>query len=245
MEELWINLLLVAASFVASFINVMAGAGSIVVITAMLFIDIPSIVAISTFRVALVCQSLLGASILHRKHKKIEFDWRIFVPIFIGSLLGTQVSANIPKEIFDYALAGVIVFVALFVILRQKNGLTHKEFPVWLQIVIFVAIGFYGGFVQVGAGLLLLAGLGMVKNLDLISANANKLVIIMLYNIVGVAILAYHGKICWHYAPALVIGGLLGSYASCSIAIKKGEGFAKILLVVAMVMSIVKLVLEF
>ena len=245
MEELWINLLLASAAFVASFINVMAGAGSIVVITTMLFLDIPSIVAISTFRVALVTQSLLGARILHKKHKKIEFDWRIFVPIFLGSLLGTQISANIPKEIFDYALAGVIVFVGLFVILRHKNMLTHKEFPLWLQVIIFVAIGFYGGFVQVGTGFLLLAGLSMAKNLDLISANANKMVIIMLYNLVAVVVLAYHGKICWEYAPALVIGGLLGSYASCTLAIKKGEGFAKILLVVAIAMSIVKLVLEF
>ena len=85
-EEILINLALMAAGFLGAFINVMAGAGSIVVITTMLFLEIPSLVALSTFRVALVFQSFLGAHQLNKKHKKIDLDWRIFVPIEVASV---------------------------------------------------------------------------------------------------------------------------------------------------------------
>ncbi len=244
LEEILINLALMAAGFLGAFINVMAGAGSIVVLTTMLFLDIPSLVALSTFRVALVFQSFLGANMLHRKHKKIDLDWRIFVPILIGSAIGAHYSAFLPHNVFDYLLTGVIVFVALFVVLHHHNLIHYVQIPLWLEFLLFLVIGFYGGFVQVGTGFLLLAGLHMVKKQDLISANATKLLITMVYSVVAVAILAYHGKIYWHYAPALVIGGCMGSYVSCHLALRKGESFAKVLLLVAVAMSMVKLVVQ-
>ncbi len=244
LEEILINLALMAAGFLGAFINVMAGAGSIVVITTMLFLDISSLVALSTFRVALVFQSFLGANVLHRKHKAIDLDWRIFVPILVGSAIGAHYSAFLPHSVFDYILSGVIVFVALFVILHHHNLIHYLKIPFWLEFAIFFIIGLYGGFVQVGAGFLLLAGLHLVKRQDLLSANATKLLITMVYSFVAVAILAYHGKVYWHYAPALVVGGCLGSYVSCHLAIKKGEKFAKILLLFAVAMSVVKLVVQ-
>ena len=244
LEEILVNLVLVVAGFLGAFINVMAGAGSIVVITTMLFLDIPSLEALSTFRVALVFQSFLGARLLHKKHKKIDLDWRIFVPILAGCAVGAHYSAFLSQIVFDYILTGVIVFVALFIILHHHNLIHYMKIPLWLEFSIFLLIGFYGGLVQVGTGFLLLAGLHLVKRQDLISANATKLLITMIYSVVAVGILAYHGKIFWHYAPALIVGGCLGSYVSCHLAIKKGEGFAKVLLLIAVVMSVVKLVVQ-
>ncbi len=243
-EEILINLALMAAGFLGAFINVMAGAGSIVVITTMLFLEIPSLVALSTFRVALVFQSFLGAHQLNKKHKKIDLDWRIFVPILAGCAIGAHYSAFLSHQVFDFILLGVVIFVALFVVLHHHNLLHYMKIPLCLEILIFFLVGFYGGFVQVGAGFLLLAGLHLVKRQDLLMANATKLLIVTSYNLVAVAILAYHGKVLWHYTPALVVGGCLGSYVSCHLAIKKGEKFAKYLLLIAVVMSAVKLVVQ-
>ncbi len=244
MEEILVDLVLVLAGFLGAFINVMAGAGSIVVVSAMLFLDIPSIVALSTFRVALVFQSLLGARLLSKNHQKVEFDWRIFVPILLGSVVGARYSSELSHTAFDYILSGVIVFVALFVVLHHKKAIFQLKIPFWLEILLFLLVGFYGGFVQVGTGFLILAGLNLVKKQDLLTANATKLLILMSFNLVAVVILAYNGKVIWRYAPALVVGGCLGSYVSCRLAIKNGEKFAKILLILAVIMSVVKLVAQ-
>lgn len=57
--------------------------------------------------------------------------------------------------------------------IRAKAEKAGNKHPL-LRFFIFFAIGFYGGFIQIGVGFFLLAGLVLGCGFDLLKANARK-----------------------------------------------------------------------
>jgi len=244
MENYYIWAILVLAGFTSAFINIMAGAGSIVSISAMLLLGVPSIVALSTFRMALFFQCLMGIYILQSNQSKVKFEGKIFLPVLIGSFWGSYYSLHLSKEVFNTIFAFTLVLVLLFVFLHKKMVSKNIKIPFIVQICIFFFIGFYGGFIQVGIGFLLLIALSLIKKQDIILANATKLLIILFYVGFSTIFFAFNGKIIWEYALFLSFGAVIGAYVSCQLALAKGEKFAKLVLVLAVLLSIGKLVFD-
>ncbi|MEX2365912.1 MAG: TSUP family transporter, partial [Pseudohongiellaceae bacterium] len=59
--SLWLILLLLAAGFLAGFINTIAGGGSMLTLPALMMLGMPADIAIGTNRVGIFLQSLAGA----------------------------------------------------------------------------------------------------------------------------------------------------------------------------------------
>lgn len=85
----------------------------------------------------------------------------------------------------------------LFIILiRQKRWLTEHNLtivkPTILTAPLFIALGFYGGFIQMGMGVFCLALFALVSKYDIITANALKAFTVFFYSIFVIAI--FHSK---------------------------------------------------
>jgi uncharacterized membrane protein YfcA len=109
----------------------------------------------------------------------------------------------------------------------------------------FTAIGFYAGFLQAGVGILILLYLSLAHASDLVAANAVKvglvavlaLVSIVTFTIAGETIDLVRGGVL---AAATVVGGYLGARAT----LKKGERLVRAAVVLTVVASAVKLVVD-
>ena len=109
----------------------------------------------------------------------------------------------------------------------------------------FTAIGFYAGFLQAGVGILVLLYLSLAYASSLVAANAIKVGLIAILALVSIVTFVIAGETIdllrgGVLAVATVVGGYLGARA----ALAKGERFVRLAVVLAVLASVVKLVVD-
>ena len=143
-------------------------------------------------------------------------------------------------------MLGVIMVVMLIVILvnpkRWLEG-TLEQFdgrPSVMQLGAFFLIGIYGGFIQAGVGIFLLAGLVLSAGYNLVRANAVKLVINMLFTVVALAVFVLNDQVDWTIGILLAVGNAAGAWIAARMAIERGAEFVRYVLIAVVVVSAVR-----
>jgi len=240
---MWFYLFLFLVGIFAGFLNTLAGGGSILALPILILAGLPSPIANATNRVAILFQNMTGSYRFH-KHRVLQIGPVIHIVLaaIFGAIIGSFLAVKLNSAVFDKILG--IVFLALLILMlkphKQKNRFTGK-LPKWLEIIIFVIIGFYGGFIQVGIGFVFLATLNLIEEYSLVQANAVKVFIIMSYTIFAVIIFSIHHEIVWKYGLSLAAGNILGSIIGVKVAVTKGDKFIKIILAIAIIIASLKL----
>jgi uncharacterized membrane protein YfcA len=230
-------LLLLAGGLVAGFVNTVAGGGSVVTLPILMEVaGLPATVANGTNRIAILLQNVAGVS---GYAKGGVLEPRRVLPVLpallVGALAGawgaTQVSPEAMKKVF----AGVIVLVALSVVVKPSRWLGGSEKSMaepWRSLAFF-GIGVYGGFVQAGVGFLLLAGLVLGSGFDLVRGNAAKVFLVLLYTPLTLLLFWQAGQVAWLIGLVLAAGNVSGALLASWLAVKKGAGWIRWVLVVA------------
>ena len=104
-----------------------------------------------------------------------------------------------------------------------------------------LAIGFYGGFMQVCVGFVFMASLYYLMRLDLIRVNMHKVFIIFVYTIPAFLVFLLTGNVEWRFGLILAAGMAFGAWWSAKISVKKGEKLIRIVLIVIIVYMALKL----
>ncbi len=236
-------IVLFLVGIIAGFLNTLAGGGSALVIPILIIAGIPSPMANATNRVAILLQNITGSYRFH-KHKILEVGSIIHITIaaIIGAIAGSLLAVKITSAYYDKILAVVFIIILILMLKphKKRSSLT-KKLPKWLEFIIFLIVGFYGGLIQVGVGFIFLATLNLVEEFDLIKANAIKVFIIMCYTVFAVIIFAYSGKVIWKYGLVLAAGNVIGAFIGVKAAITRGERFVKIVLTIAIIIASLKL----
>lgn len=229
---------MVLAGFTAAFINVMAGGGSavtLIILEPMLGAN----VANATIRVAIVFANILGTSNFARKQL---VPWRmstsLLIPTMVGAAGGAWAATQVSNELMRTAFGVVLVGVALSVLFKPSAWLKEQVDPrlgQWGRAAAFVGIGFYGGFIQVGVGFLLISGLVLGCGLDLVRGSAAKMFLIACYTALSVLIFVWADQINWGVGLVMAIGNCSGAYLGTRLAIQKGARLIRWLLALASV----------
>ncbi len=104
-----------------------------------------------------------------------------------------------------------------------------------------VGVGFYGGFIQVGVGFIIMPLLNRVLGFDLIHTNMHKVFIIGCYTVVALAVFATQVEMLWLVGLALAVGFSGGGWLAARVQIKQGEDIVRKVLNVVLLAFIVKL----
>ena len=123
----------------------------------------------------------------------------------------------------------------------RNSGETQKKKFGIIQIIIFFAIGIYGGFIQAGVGFFLLAGLVLGSGYDLSKANAIKNLVVFIYTPFALTVYIINGQVDYLYGFILTIGSVIGAYTASMMAIKKGVQLIRYILIFALTASALKL----
>ncbi len=240
MSALEVTALIVSGVFVG-FINTLAGGGTIISLSLFMFMGLPADVANGTNRIAVILQNLTSTTSFH-KQKLLDSKkaLALAIPTIIGSIIGAQLSVEIDEDTFRKALGVVMLMMIYFIIVKPDkwiNGqLSLQARKVsWVQLVIFFFIGVYGGFVQVGVGYFLLAGIVLGAGYDLVRANAIKGFIVMLYTIFALVVFILNDKVYWQFGLVHSIGNITGAFIASRYAMTWGAGFVRwfIILIIA------------
>jgi uncharacterized membrane protein YfcA len=234
---------IIGAGFVAGFINILAGSGSLVTLPLLIFIGLPATVANGTNRVGVLLQNIVGVSSF--KHSKV-LDIRgvliLSIPSIIGSVIGAQIATSINEALMRRTI-GVIMVIMLFVILLQPKRWLEGELdnlgkhPSWLQIMLFFAIGIYGGFIQAGVGIFYLSALVLGIGYNLVRGNAVKTGIILFQTMAALLVFIFHGQVNWVIGLILSLGYMFGAWIAAKFAISWGAVWVQRVLIAIVVIS--------
>ena len=245
--ELWMYGLIVVAGALAGFINTLAGSGSLITLPLLIFFGLPANIANGTNRLGVLLQSIVAVSGF--KQKKV-FEWKegiwLTIPAIIGSLLGAAMAVNLDEQLMNRIIGGLLVFM-FFIILfkpdrwdKEQAGQVKSKPGLW-QIIIFLGIGFYGGFIQAGVGYFLLAGLVLGAGFDLLKGNAIKVLITLALTVAAIVVFIVNGQVDYGVGLSLGAGSMIGAWIATRLAVRKGAKFIRWVLLVTIFGFAVKL----
>ncbi|GAB4321058.1 MAG: sulfite exporter TauE/SafE family protein [Bacteroidales bacterium] len=230
----WVEiLLLVGSGILVGFINTLAGGGSIISLSVLMMLGLPANIANGTNRVAIFIQNIAATGSFKKQqvldHRK---GFWLALPAIAGSILGAWIATDLNEEIIGKAIA-IVMLVMVFVILyKPQQWLKGKEElqqkPVsFLQGVLFFIIGIYGGFLHMGVGYALLAGIVLGAGYDLVKANAIKVFIILLWSPMILLVFILGHQVNYLYGLVLSAGNVIGALIASKLAVEKGAGFVR------------------
>lgn len=230
-------LLLALGGLVAGVINTLAGGGSLITVPMLVFMGLPATTANGTNRIGVLFQNAVAIWRFRREGLDgLRGAGPVLVPVLAGSALGAAVASRMPAELFKQVF-GIAMIALLYPMLRGgAGGGSASENPRsrWANALIFFGIGIYGGAIQAGVGLFVIAALAR-SGLDLVRANAIKVVLIGALTVVAVPVFLLHGQVDWPHASALVVGFALGGEVGARAAVLGGERLIRPVLVLAVI----------
>jgi hypothetical protein len=153
---------------------------------------------------------------------------------------------NLDETMMRRTIGALMVAMLVVILVRPRRWLegrpelADKPFG-WVQWLIFFAIGVYGGFIQAGVGIFLLAGLVLSAGYDLVRANAVKVLIVLLFTVSALAVFVMNQQVVWGIGFILAIGQMLGAWVAARMAVKRGAAFVRWLLIAVVAVSAAQL----
>jgi uncharacterized membrane protein YfcA len=236
-------IVLIVSGLLVGFINTLAGGGSIISLSILIMLGLPATVANGTNRIAVGLQNVVAVSSF--KQQKV-LSWKkglyLSIPAILGSLLGAQIAVDINEQDFQIAVGIIMLIMLIFILFKPQKYIYGKaelaDKPInWKVYVVFFLIGVYGGFIQMGVGYFLLAGILLGAGFDLVKANAIKVLIVLLYTPFTLVIFFYNHQINWKYGLVLALGNMTGAWIASRMAVKKGVNFVKWVIVVVVLIT--------
>lgn len=238
-NELLIAIIMFFAGIAASFINMMAGGGSMITVGLMIMLNIDPSVANGTNRIGVLVGTGTGAlAFKSEKFTDIKKSLLLGICAIPGAIVGSIYSVSISDELFKKILALVMIFILITLFIKKKKNITPKHS--FLIYPAMILVGFYGGFIQIGVGFILMAFLRHLLSLDLVRTNMHKVFVVLIYTIPVLIVFGISGNINWLIAIVMSLGNAIGGWISVKLAIRKGERFVKIILTIAIILMAVK-----
>jgi hypothetical protein len=213
-------------SALAGAINTLAGNGSVITLSILTdLLGLPGNLANGTNRVGVVMQSA-ASSYGFSKNNLFNFQKSklIILITVIGAIFGVYAAVNISNELFADVFKYLMVLMLVIILVKPERWLSQSDdlhqVSKWISIPIFLALGFYGGFIQMGMGLFYLAVLVLIAKYDMMEANAVKTFVTFLYTILVLIIFQLKGLISWEIGILLAVGQSIGGYYTARYATK-------------------------
>lgn len=245
MPEYFYILILFAIGIFAGFLNVTAGGGSTLTLPALIFLGLDSALANGTNRVAIFVQNIFAVySFKKEKYQQFDISLKLSLLTLPGSIIGAILAVQLSDALFQRILGIIMIGIIISMILPQKkitdSQHENKKIPLSTYFAM-IGIGFYGGFIQVGVGFILMAALQRLMKLNLVYINMHKVFIVLIYTIPALLIFVFTNNVNWGLGLALAAGNALGGWWAAKFSVKKGEKLIRYVLIVAVLIMSLKL----
>lgn len=236
-------LLVIFAGVLCGFVNTLAGSGSLISLPILMFIGLPPNMANGTNRVGVVVQNLVTTSSFHRKRiLDIPLGVQVAIPTIAGSILGAFIVLELSDRIVEIVVGAVLFLMLIPMWFNPKQWLEGKDLSgkkvrMWLRWLIFFVVGAYGGFIQAGVGIFLLAALVLNAGCNLVKANAQKGMINLVLTFFALLVFAVNGQIDWGVGIALAFGNAIGGYLGAHWAVSWGPAFVRYVVMVVVLIA--------
>ncbi len=219
--------LLVGGGLAAGVVNTVAGGGSLLTVPLLHLVGLPGQLANGSNRVGVLVQCASAALHFHREGVPgLRGALPVLAPVGVGAAFGALAITALPDQAFErlFGLLMLLLAVPALAGLRWPGTTRRTAGAPWpraLQLFVFGAIGVYGGAVQAGVGIPLIAALS-ASGMDLVRANSVKVVVNLVLVVVALPIFALRGLVEWETAAVLAVGYGAGGLVGAQLAVAGG-----------------------
>ena len=228
--DLSITIILVVSGIIVGAINTLAGGGSVVTVTMLTALGLPITIANGTNRIAVFLQNFTATvNFLRKGVFNLKHGLLLSIPVIIGNIVGSLVATKIDDRIFRICFGVILAIILIYLIfdsrIKIKEGHNFEIKP-W-HYLLFLGIGFYGGYIYIGIGYLILAITLWAMRMDIMTANAIKNFVIFVATPFSLAVFIINGQIDYLFGIPHGIGNIIGSYLASHYAQHLGKGIIK------------------
>lgn len=239
--------LLVLAGVASGFVNVLAGNGSLITLPALIFAGLPANIANATNRIGVMMQNVVGTWGFYKRGKlDIRGALLLSIPMILGSIAGARIAVDIDEALFRRVLAVLMIVMLVLMLVKPERWVVDKgaratKLMTVGRFALFFAIGIYGGFLQAGVGIFLLAGLVLGAGYDVVRANAIKVAIVLASAVVSLVVFSVSLEIDWVAGGVLGVGNMIGAWLATRFAAEKGAVWVRRFVIVVVLVSAAQL----
>jgi uncharacterized protein len=242
--------LLLTAAVAAGWVDAVVGGGGLLLLPAMLVgvPQLPIATILGTNKMAAIAGTS-SAAILYARRTKI--DWRVTAPAaglaLVVAGIGAYFAGNIPAGVYRPIVLAVLVGVALFVTFRPTMGtIAHPEKRTnpRAAIAVFVCGGLiaaYDGLIGPGTGTFLVLAFTALIGVDFLHGSAMAKVVNAATNLGALVVFGLSGHVWWELGAAMAICNIIGAQLGARLALRKGSGFVRIVLLVVVCALVARL----
>lgn len=234
--SLELTLILIAAGFLAGFIDSIAGGGGLVTVPALLLAGLDPVTALSTnklqgtFGAATACWHYASRGLVDVGRQKAAA-----LAAFVASIAGASLVTLLPTDTLKLGLPVLLLGVAIFFALKPGLGdddRARRLAPAVFTLTAVPLVGFYDGLLGPGAGsfymiaFVLLAGQGVLK------ATAHTKFLNFASNLGSLGFFVVMGAPLWVTGLLMATAQIAGARLGAGLAIRNGARVIRPLLVV-------------
>ena len=241
------GLFLLSASFLAGFVDSIAGGGGIVQLPALLIglPNSPAAEVLGTNKLSAVFGTTTAAA-LYRK--QIKPDPKVLIgmaiPAFLGSAVGALLASRIPTSSMRPMILVLLIVVAIYTWLKPDLGklenLRHvPKQRIQIGAIAGAVIGFYDGIFGPGTGSFLMLILVATLGYAFITASAIAKVVNVATNVGALIVFGINGAVIWQIGIIMGFANITGAIIGSRLAIRGGSTLVrKVFLLVTIVLIV-------
>lgn len=220
-----IELILLAAAFLAGAMNAVAGGGSFLTLPALIYAGVPPVAANATGTVALLPGYASG---VYGYRQDLTPVGTLSLPLLsVVSLVGGLVGAGLLLVTPDAVFRGIVPWLLLLatglfafgtVLAQRLRSLGLHGNGAMLGTLFAVSV--YGGYFNGGLGILLLAQLSLFGMTDLNAMNGLKNLFSAVLTAIAVVAYAVGGAVEWPKALLMTVAAVAGGYVGARVGRK-------------------------
>lgn len=233
------------AGVAAGFIGAVIGGGGLLSIPVLLFMGAPIDVAIATNRF-----SALGlvATAVPEYYRAGKIRWGIALKLsplaLLGGVVGAKALVHINSDVLSIVVGSIMVLMIPVVLLNSEKGIKNiqtGEKKTLIGYGLFFLVMVYGGFFGGGAGLVAIYTLVYFLGLTYIQATATNFISWTFLSVAALIVFLSSGLVDFHLGIPLMIGMAVGGAIGARTALEKGNAWIRILFILVLAASAIKL----
>lgn len=244
-------LLLIAAAFLAGFIDAIAGGGGLLTVPALLSAGLPPHLALGTNKLAATFGSITASYTFYKKKLFDPKFWRAsFIATCIGAIIGTFTVYFISADVLNKVLPIFIGFSALYALFNRVKEQSSDQLPIKCRVLKTkqlcqgLTLGFYDGFAGPGTGAFWTVSNLFLYKINLLLSSGLAKAMNFTSNICSLLAFIYLGQVNFVIGIGMGVFLMVGAYAGAHSAIKYGNKFIRPVFTLVVTLMTIQLAIE-
>ena len=243
---------LMIASFLAGFLDSIAGGGGLISLPAYILTGLPMHYIYACNKFAAACGTTI-ATLRYYRNKMVDIP--VGLTAAAGAFLCSAIAARIVLLLHEQTLKTMMLVIlpivaAVTLVNKDMGGENHsdrfsKGGKYTLAFLIGALVGFYDGLFGPGTGTFALIGFCLILKYDMRTATGNAKFLNLASNYASLVVFILAGTVYWAVDLPAAAFNIAGNFIGAGVAIKKGAAVIRKMLMVVIVLLFCKVLSEF